>query len=267
MENPASPLDTLRQLKEMLDAGALTPAEFEALKQQLVFGGGGLPPVAPPTAPPLPAAVPVPLPPSAPEQLPPANEPLPSPVASVSTFTEPSSPHFQSALRPDMPVAPSTPIAAHQPPTPPTASPSAAAIFPDAVPQSEPEPLPEPGPTWTTAEFLEADKPAARNPLALVLSIGGLLGLLVLVLYLSLNRHPSERLSSTSQTAADLLNTSIDVGPQAAPLPQSAVPETIRVAPTNPAPRIPQRQPTPAPRDSAAVAPSVALPTDSTAGI
>jgi hypothetical protein len=29
MQNPLSPLDTLRQLKEMLDAGALTSAEFE----------------------------------------------------------------------------------------------------------------------------------------------------------------------------------------------------------------------------------------------
>lgn len=33
-----SPLATLRQLKEMLDAGTLTPQEFEALKQKLVFG-------------------------------------------------------------------------------------------------------------------------------------------------------------------------------------------------------------------------------------
>lgn len=33
-----SHLATLRQLKEMLDAGTLTPQEFEALKQKLVFG-------------------------------------------------------------------------------------------------------------------------------------------------------------------------------------------------------------------------------------
>ncbi|MGI4873150.1 MAG: SHOCT domain-containing protein [Janthinobacterium lividum] len=33
-----SPLDTLKQLKEMLDAGTITPQEFEALKQQMVFG-------------------------------------------------------------------------------------------------------------------------------------------------------------------------------------------------------------------------------------
>lgn len=33
-----SPLATLRQLKELLDAGTLTPQEFEALKRKLVFG-------------------------------------------------------------------------------------------------------------------------------------------------------------------------------------------------------------------------------------
>ena len=37
-----SHLATLRQLKEMLDAGTLTPSEFEALKQQLVFGKEGV---------------------------------------------------------------------------------------------------------------------------------------------------------------------------------------------------------------------------------
>lgn len=39
-----SALATLRQLKEMLDAGTLTPQEFEALKQQLVFGPGATTP-------------------------------------------------------------------------------------------------------------------------------------------------------------------------------------------------------------------------------
>ncbi len=38
MDPTPSPLDTLRQLKELLDAGTLTPAEFEALKRKLVFG-------------------------------------------------------------------------------------------------------------------------------------------------------------------------------------------------------------------------------------
>lgn len=45
-----SPLATLRQLKEMLDAGTLTPQEFEALKQKLIFGnepGASVTPVSP----------------------------------------------------------------------------------------------------------------------------------------------------------------------------------------------------------------------------
>ena len=61
MENPSSPLDTLRQLKEMLDAGALTPTEFEALKQRLLFSNTTLstPPAS--TEPPPPVAPPVPV--------------------------------------------------------------------------------------------------------------------------------------------------------------------------------------------------------------
>ena len=54
MQNPPSPLDTLRQLKEMLDAGALTPSEFEALKQRLVFNEPLIALSLPPAAPPLP---------------------------------------------------------------------------------------------------------------------------------------------------------------------------------------------------------------------
>jgi hypothetical protein len=56
-DSAGSPLATLRQLKEMLDAGTITPAEFEALKQQLVFGAKG---DAPPTATPGPVAADVP---------------------------------------------------------------------------------------------------------------------------------------------------------------------------------------------------------------
>jgi len=47
-DSAGSPLATLRQLKEMLDAGTITPAEFEALKQQLVFGAKGEAPTATP---------------------------------------------------------------------------------------------------------------------------------------------------------------------------------------------------------------------------
>jgi hypothetical protein len=42
-----SPLATLRQLKEMLDAGILTPQEFEALKQKLIFGNEPVVPLPP----------------------------------------------------------------------------------------------------------------------------------------------------------------------------------------------------------------------------
>ena len=52
--NPAdanSSLATLRQLKEMLDAGTLTPQEFEALKQKLVFGQEPITPAATGTSP------------------------------------------------------------------------------------------------------------------------------------------------------------------------------------------------------------------------
>jgi hypothetical protein len=45
-----SALATLRQLKEMLDAGALTPQEFETLKQKLLFGPEAAAPI---TEPPL----------------------------------------------------------------------------------------------------------------------------------------------------------------------------------------------------------------------
>lgn len=46
-----SSLAALRQLKELLDAGTITPAEFETLKRQLIFG----------SEPPAPPVVPTPL--------------------------------------------------------------------------------------------------------------------------------------------------------------------------------------------------------------
>lgn len=45
-----SALATLRQLKDMLDAGALTPQEFEALKQKLIFGQAAASTTEPPLA-------------------------------------------------------------------------------------------------------------------------------------------------------------------------------------------------------------------------
>ena len=195
MDNPNSTLDTLRQLKEMLDAGAITPTEFEALKQRLVFTT---------------TATPAPL--AAPEFI------APEPVT-PSSFTRP-------------PIA-AEPLAEALPAAEPTY---------DAA---GPEPLLEPEPAWRTRdEFPPLAEEPARNPLALIFSIGGVLAFLAVVLYLNLNRPPSEHISSTSQTAADSLASAmpIETGPQAEPLPSTvAAPETVRVAPAHPAPVIPSR--------------------------
>ena len=234
MQTPPSPLDTLRQLKEMLDAGALTPTEFEALKQRLVFEA----PANVPTAP-APAAPEVPVAPQIPLTTPVYSEPIPVmpeelPVAAV-------------------PYETIKPVEYRAEPLP---------------TEPEPTPLPVPTPAWQTSDEFPAavvEEPA-RNPLALILSIGGVLVFLAVVAYLSFNQPPSERVSSTSMTAADSAATVIETGPQAAPLPQSAaVPETVRVAPTNPAPPT-QRRPAPAPVDSAAATPAPSTAQDSVAG-
>ncbi|GAB3852315.1 hypothetical protein GCM10028822_19870 [Hymenobacter terrigena] len=210
MDNPNSPLDTLRQLKEMLDSGAITPTEFEALKQRLVF-----------TAPATPTA-------SA------------TPVAPASIVPEP--------------VVPPTPPVFDRPPV------ATEPVLPlvEALPEpgpvhftAGPEPLPGPEPAWRTRnEFPPMAEEPARNPLALVFAIGGVLAFLAVVLYLNLNRPPSEHISSTSQTAADSLAAPIETGPQAEPLPATAAaPETVRVAPAHPAPVI-QPRTTPTRSDS-----------------
>ncbi|GAC1378216.1 MAG: hypothetical protein NVSMB30_26010 [Hymenobacter sp.] len=207
MENPPSPLDALRQLKEMLDAGALTPAEFEALKQRLVLGGAPVPPAGPAPAAPVPT----------PEVL------LPPPPPA-----EQHSPMFEDVAPDDAPAEAAGP----------------------PVGTSHATGLVEAEAGWTDSEFSGPEAAPVRNPLALILSIGGLLALLVLVIYLSFNRRPSEHISSTSQTAADSLTSPIETGPQAEQLPQpTTVPETLRVAPTHPAP---------AARDSTAAAPPAA---------
>ena len=72
MEKDASPLDTLRQLKEWLDAGTITPLEFEALKKKLLFSDSAPPhPLPPEPALPAHSGAAVPLPPE-PEDTPPA---------------------------------------------------------------------------------------------------------------------------------------------------------------------------------------------------
>lgn len=216
MDNPNSPLDTLRQLKEMLDAGALTPIEFEALKQRLLFTAPAA--AAAPTAPaPVAPAVFAPPPVLAEPVIPASPRPLPqeAPAVEPTYFT------------------------------------------------AEPGLQPEPEPAWRTRdEFPPLAEEPARNPLALIFSIGGVLAFLAVVLYLNLNRPPSEHISSTSQTAADSLALAapIETGPQAEPLPTPlAAPETVRVAPTNPAPVIQPRS-APVRSDSVESTPPAAAP-------
>ena len=223
MQNPPSPLDTLRQLKEMLDAGALTLSEFEALKQRLVFNEPPIAPPLPPAAPPLPvfetAAVAPPIVPRAPA------DGLPVPLAAPALLIES-----------------------------------------EPLPKPFQEQLAEPVADWLNPNLVEAELPPARSgPLGLVIAIGAVLAFLAVVVYLSMNRPPSEHISSTSQTAADSLATAVETGPQAAPLPPApvAAPETVRVAPAHPAPALPARAHAPV-RDSVIAAP-VLPATDSAA--
>ena len=245
MENLPSPLDTLRQLKEMLDAGALTPTEFDSLKQRLVFSDASAVPPAPTLSEPV-----APVPPVAP--------PLPPPPVPTLPLSEPVAPEPQAESRPVW-------ARTNDPVIPPPGAPTPVAFYPEPLP----EPLPESElvSSWTADEFPESEAPPARSPLALILSIGGLLALLGLVLYLSMNKRSSEHISSTSQTAADSLAAPIETGPQAEQLPASvAVPETIRVAPAHPAPIV-QRRSAPV-RDSAVVATPATVPAapDTTVG-
>ena len=92
----ASPLDTLRQLKEWLDAGTITPQEFEALKKKLLFNDPAPPhplPSAPAPAANSEAAVPPPPAPAAApidEPAPPySNEPPPAAFAEEDALVPP----------------------------------------------------------------------------------------------------------------------------------------------------------------------------------
>ena len=230
MENPSSPLDTLRQLKEMLDAGALTPTEFESLKQRLVF----TPPTPPGTSDNPPAA---PLP-----TTPPATE------APLEPLTLPE------------------PVASAQPaPLPQDRPESVYVSAPDSyAPAFRVEPTSEEVQPLTSEEDALASSPERNSSLGLVLAIGAVLIFLAVVAYLGFTRPASEHISSTSQTAADSLATTVETGPQAAPLPATvAVPETVRIAPTNPAPVIRPRPATPV-TDS--LAPAANLPASDSAG-
>ena len=254
MENPSSPLDTLRQLKEMLDAGALTPTEFEALKQRLVF--------SPSAAPAAPEALADPETPAAPTA-PTLPGPDATPAASASSLP-PSGPTDDAGTVEWRPATSAHEVAApvFEPTPEPTFMPEASANFPVTVE----------GASYVEADaFTDAAGPVETPPvgsnssLGLVLAIGAVLVFLAVVAYLGFTRPATdEHISSLSQTSADSASTTIETGPQVAPLPATtAAPETVRVAPTNPAPVIQPRPAAPA-TDSAAPA-TTAPATDSTA--
>jgi type II secretory pathway component PulM len=193
-----SSLAALRQLKEMLDAGTITPQEFETLKRQLIFGlepalpltpADNIPDsIAPPVSTPIDSVLP--------------EAPAPVPEATIAAY--------------DMAVPNLTEFA----PPPSAAMPDWLATTAGSAPSA--------GPNLQLAE-------EGRNPLNLVFIIGGALVLLSLVLYLVIGRPaaPDEHLTSGSQTAADSTAVAPEVGPQAEQitLAPAAAPETIRVAP------------------------------------
>ncbi len=104
-----SPIATLRQLKEMLDAGALTPQEFEALKQKLIFGAE----VTTPPAPVAPVAPTAPASPAPPAYVAPAETSAPA-APEVSPVPPPETPDWLAAVAPAL-VDHSTPVAEEEP--------------------------------------------------------------------------------------------------------------------------------------------------------
>ena len=251
MDNPSSSLETLRQLREMLDAGTLTQAEFDALKAKLIFGNA-------PPGPPAPSAVPPAFPPHPPLDLgPPAPEPPPPPPALVGAAPG-AAPASVSSLRSGAADEPGPSLAAGAAAVSASAEPGVPAAS-AAAPPGPPAAAASVCGLAGDADDYAPEPPAPRNYLNLVLALGGLLALLAVVLYLNLNPRDSEHLSSTSQTAADTLALPVDEGPQAEqPVRVESVPETIRVVPTNPAPPI-VRPSLPA-RDSAGEMPVDSLP-------
>ncbi|AII52654.1 SHOCT domain-containing protein [Hymenobacter sp. APR13] len=215
MEKDTSTFETLRQLKEWLDAGIITPQEFTTLKQKLLSGeSAATPPEAPqPSA--APAFEPTTVSPVEDLMLPPITHHTPlEPVAPM----------------PPMPASPAEPLSRPIVAGRPEASPS--------VPAATQYSVPAPGYEPEQVEDVE-DMPyvaPTKSPLSTILIVGGILALLALVAYLMLGNQESERLTSTSRTAADSLAVTPEEGPQAEQidLPPVAVPETVRVAPALP---------------------------------
>ncbi|WP_426493132.1 hypothetical protein [Hymenobacter sp. 102] len=234
MEKDSS-LDTLRQLKEWLDAGTITPQEFAELKQKLVFNN---------PAPGASVASSVPGPPVSP--VPPPAEP----TTIAAPVSEPLLPPVTTGPVPDY----SQPL----PPTPPVSTPGIShpleAGRPGASPSQDDAFVTTAAPATEEEYVADAAYTApAKSPLGTILVVGGIVLLLALVAYLLLGNRESERLSSTTLTAADSVAVAPEVGPQAEQidLPPAAAPETVRVAPAVPV----------LPPDSA-VAPASTAPAD-----
>ncbi|GAA4376817.1 hypothetical protein [Hymenobacter koreensis] len=216
--NP-SPLDTLRQLKEWLDAGTITPQEFETLKRKLLFDekaqAAGTSPTPTPVTPP------------------------PAPTAFDSSYPQPVQ------ARPLTPAPHTVPPPTTDPLLPPSLndSPSQPPLKPVALdpithrPTEAPMPrMPEPEAEVEEDPAIFEREPARQQPLAAVLIIGGIVLLLAVVAYLLLGNRSSERLTSSSMTAADSATVAVEEGPQAEQLelPAVAAPETVRVQPVVP---------------------------------
>ncbi|UYZ58984.1 SHOCT domain-containing protein [Hymenobacter latericus] len=227
--NDASPLDTLRQLKEWLDAGTITPQEFETLKRKLLFSEN------PPAAPSTPEATPAltPAVPVAPPVVPPSPAFNPTPSAPVPPPTANVPPPVERHVTPppvDDPLLP--PVITNEP---------AARVEPVVLKEDyfrrEPVAVPPSAAVPPTDDTLDepSDEPR-RQPLATVLIIVGVVALLGIIGYLLLGNRESERLTSNSITAADTTSVQIEEGPQAEQLdlPPAAAPETIRVQPNIP---------------------------------
>ncbi|MFD2787839.1 SHOCT domain-containing protein [Hymenobacter rubripertinctus] len=239
MEKDPSPLDTLRQLKEWLDAGTITPEEFQTLKQKLVFtdAAPGLPPDVSPIARETPPPVPEPPVPELPVTIaapvavmPPAFPTPPAPTATIAPISEPLLPPLTRQAAPDS-------SAGAVPPAPPVTGPGFSHPLEAGRPPASPgradeflTPAPAPGPPQ---EYVEDETYVVppKSSLGTILVVAGIVALLALIVYLMTGNQASERLTSATITAADSVATRPDEGPQTEQieLPPVAAPETIRV--------------------------------------
>jgi hypothetical protein len=204
--DPHASLAALRQLKEMLDAGTITPQEFETLKRQIVFGAEPALPLTVPaeeTLTPVPALVPEAL--------------APEPETTLAAYDT---------------VAPNP---AELPPPPP-ASPNWLADAPGPSATEEEE-------EYNAMPSAE-ERRNPLNLVFAISGLLVFLGV-VAYLMLGRPAQPDEHLTSGTQTAADSTAVVPEVGPQAEQLnlPPVAAPETVRVAPiVRPAPATGQFQ-------------------------